>query len=404
MKKKTIIAAMDAGFDGCKMCINGVHIDVPFVIQDITDNEDSYRLMRIQDSFIKCRYEDRVYVLGQSAREFLLKASIDPTTDATMKGFYEMGRFHMNIFRVALISFLAYGLYVYSETTKEDPSLETFDLKDINKWEINVGVALPHGYTDELVPVINDYLCGKEHDIEIKVGNSDMLPLNIRVSRTFYNSQVICAWLNEVLDDEGNDVEEMYDALPALIIDGGYKTVGEFIYNVDGTVTDGVSNTDYAMLNINKRVVEIISEKTDGYADYQIEEFYKRKKQIRYLNEENQVEMLDVVKIKNDVIEKSTEKMIKHLLKDYNNLLDIETILIAGGTGGICYKYMTECCKNMGRTDIIEKMILAGNNKKIDIDGEIEEDVLKKSVMAIATGLYKSILLQIELEDEETEE
>ena len=47
--------------------------------------------------------------------------------------------------------------------------------------------------------------------------------------------------------------------------------------------------------------------------------------------------------------------MIKHLLKDYNNLLDIETILIAGGTGGICYKYMTEL-KKMGYGHLLKEI------------------------------------------------
>lgn len=396
LKKKILLVAIDSGFDGCKIRVNGYKMNTPFVIQDITGNEKSFQLTRRNDEFIEVKYEDNIYILGEPARKYLQRTNIDAATATQMKQFYEIGRYNMKLFEVALTSFIAHALYTYSKYTMSVPELENFDVTNMDDWKIYVGVALPHANLEELTPVVDSYLVGKDKDkkkrhiLDLKVGNDDPVHFDFQIADTLFNSQVICALINEIVDENGNELDEMFENLPALIIDGGYKTVGEFVYECDQTISSDISNTDYAMLNVNEEVARKIAEYSDeGITDYQIEEMYKDNRTVAYLDENKECHELNVKDIKDKELANKARKMIEHLLLDYNDLLKIRMILIAGGTGESYYPYIKEYCEKE-RPYLSGKVILAGSNENNKFMGETTE-----AVYAVVTGLYKNMCITI---------
>lgn len=385
MSNKKIVLAIDAGFDGGKICVNGILLNIPFMIQDISSNEEDFELRRIDDNFIRCIKDGKTYLLGTVARTFLLNESRRENRRSEMEVFYTLDRFNMPQFEVALDAFIAYGLYQYSKISNESKELESFNLSEIGDWDIYVGVALPHQYIDKYMSVVKTYL-NKEQDLKLIVGTEETGDIKYKIKETFYNSQVICALINEAVDDNGEDSEDSpYDNLPALILDGGYKTFGYFEFARDESISNDASNMDYAMKNINDRVAAMLNEKTGTtYTDYMVDELALKHETIHYL-ENGSVKSIDVASEKEAILEETSQKLIEHLNKRYRDLLDVKMILVAGGTGYAYYKYIKEYCEKE-RPYI--KVVLACQN------GFMGKEC--NPVYAVVCGLYKDMLMQLD--------
>lgn len=386
MNNKKIVLAIDTGFDGGKICVNGYLFNIPFMIQDISSDKEDFELRRIDDDFIRCIKDGKTYLLGEVARTFLLNDSRRENRRSDMEVFYTLDRFNMPQFEVALDAFIAYGLYRYAKISAANEKVETFDLDKISEWDIYVGVALPHQYIDKYINVVEGYL-KKEQDLKLIVGTDKTGDIKYNIKETFYNSQVICALINEAVDDKGNDSEDSpYDNLPALILDGGYKTFGYFEFARDESITNDASNIDYAMKNINDRVAAMLSEKTGiTYTDYMVDELSLKHESVNYIDENGQLKSIDVDAEKETVLKEISQKLIEHLNERYRNLLDIKMILVAGGTGSAYYKYIKDYCEKE-RPYI--KVVLACRN------GFLGEEC--NPVYAVVCGLYKDMLMQIE--------
>lgn len=387
--EKRIVLAIDTGFDGGKICVNGHLINIPFMIQDISSSENAFELRRVDSSFVRCVKDGKTYLIGEVAKKYLLEEKKRTEHQADMETFYTMDRYKMEIFEVALDAVAAYGLYRYEELSAEDDSVETFRLEEISDWEIEVGVALPHQYLDSLIPVVQGYL-SKPQDLKLMVGAEETCDIKYSIHGTFYNSQIVCALINEAVDDEGNNYDgddSPYDNLPALILDGGYKTFGRFKFARDESITDDASNMDFAMNNINERVAGKINALTGRhYTGYMIESLVEDNESIRYVKEDGTIGSIDVYEEKKAALEETAKELIKHLNDTYDNLLDIKMILIAGGTGRAYYDYIVDYCKT-DRKYLDGKVILAGSHGFMGKPCE--------PVYAVACGMYKDMIMQL---------
>lgn len=399
--KGRILVAIDTGFDGCKMRVNGLKMNIPFVIQDITETEQNYNLRRIDDSFVRCTIGEHTYIIGEVARTYLLSSAQRAGRADIMEEWYTMARFKTSLFETALSAFIAYGLHQYSEYTIKQ-NKDIFLLEESDKWDIMVGVALPHTYVDTYMSDIHLYIAGtkeepKVHELEISVGSKEPIHCNFRVSRTFFNSQLICVLLNELLNDDGEDIEEgkvIYDYLPALVIDAGYKTLGNCEFGIAENIIMGDSNTEYAMMNINNIVAEQVRNEADDNSicqGYMVDELVKRKDKVNYLKE-NKACSIDVGKIKKTVFKETTGKLIDYLLKKYNNLLEEKMIIVAGGTGSQYYPAILEFCKEK-RSYLADNVILAGDQEAYGCKCE--------AIYAVVTGLYKDMVMQLANDENE---
>lgn len=394
MKKNILKIVIDPGFDFMKIIINGKNYKVPSTALAITEDEikKMYALGQVKNNRILSKHQSGViYVVGEEARRILqgngnekIRKEYDKINSSSME---DMGRFKTEIFRAQLFGSLGFALFNYAKDT--ETSLEA--IKDM---EIYLGLALPHSYVDEGSEILQGILLGK-HSYEVKVGSeSANIEFEVKEKHTLAISQTIAALLSLSSDDEGNMIEEkqaVYEKLPALVIDGGYYTLGIVDVQEGYIITDkSESNTNFAMLNINKKLVERIKKETGktDIEDYNIEQRILTRPIIRCTNEKDEVVEYDIRIWKEEITKEACEELIDYLNKKFDNLNDYEQICIAGGTGTSyaqhLEKYLSEKRKHIKFTEI-----------NATLGGEELEPIF-----AIAVGMYKFISYQInQLED-----
>ena len=405
MGKKQIKIAFDPGFSGGKICINKLVMNIPFVVIQETAFDGDYSLKRPDGTHIAVNYAGTNYTVGQSARDYLLRSKKAATTDSYMQGLYTMSRFDTKEFEVTLKTLIAYALFKYSEYTQSATGEEIFLLEDIGAWDICVGIALPHSYYEDPAhrDTIRSYFLDedkapKEIALDLTVGNKN-IPLRFSVNEQIVcNSQCLCAIINEMIDENGEDVDEFCSGklFPALVIDGGYKTLGKALIERDMAVVMPESDTEHAMMNINRAVVERISEKTPGYFDYMIDELAENDEVIRYVNDNGQVGEINVKQIKEEETEKTAGLLIQNLLERFDSLLHVKSILIAGGSGKTYHPFIKEFCDEQ-RTYLSKSIYLGTQNPKNGFMGIVEDDgkflhqVIAEPIYTVVLGLFKEM-------------
>lgn len=391
MKKNTLEIALDAGFSGNKIVVNGNIYDIPFSIQDITGEEDRYELRRKDDDFVRCEKNGHTYLIGRVAKEYMLDSARSRARKTTMEAFSTMERYNMPLFKIALEAFLAYGLQRYAKDSRK--TNHPFSAAKINEWSIDVGVALPHSHMDDLIPLVKGYL-DEGIDISVMIGLDEPVHYKFNANSTSFNSQVVCILINETVTDDMNDVEgdnDIYAMLPALVIDGGYKTLGKFKLAADQSIVGDDSDTNFAMLNINEKVVAEINAVRPGYSEYQIDEMCAKGEVVRYIDEATgKPAFLDVSEIKAKYLRETCSALIEELCAEYDDLLDFKCILIGGGTGDQYYPFFKEYCEKE-RPYLVDHIILAGSAPLFgNACGPVH---------AVVAGLYKDMLMNLEDED-----
>lgn len=406
MSKKQIKIAFDSGFSGGKICINKLVMNIPFVIIQNSAFDGDYSLRRADDTHITVSYDGFNYTVGQSAQDYLLRSKKAATTDSYMQGLYTMSRFDTKEFEVTLKTLIAYALYKYSEYTQKTMGEEVFLLEDINAWDIYIGIALPHSYYEESAhrDTIRSYFLNKDKTpkeiaLNLTVGNMQPIPLRFSVNEQIVcNSQCLCAIINEMIDENGDDVEEFCnrELFPTLVIDGGYKTLGKALIERDMAVVMPESDTDHAMMNINRAVVGRISEKTSGYFDYMIDELAENNEVIRYVNEDGQVGEINVKQLKEEETKRIAGLLIQNLLERFDNLLHVKSILVAGGSGKIYYPFIREFCDKQ-RTYLSGNIHIGTQNPKNSFMGITEDNgnytrkAINDPIYTVVLGLYKEM-------------
>lgn len=387
---KRLVIAIDPGFDGAKIVVNKHCYHYPFVVEDITNDISSFPVKRTDKNFVLCEMGERTYLVGEYARKSLQEAEHQDNARAEMDTFYTVGRFDTLLFNVGLNAFLGMALYDYAHDSKKDDSVEPFNIEDLSNWDIFVGVALPHQHCDELwEKSVKGYLLD-HHDFTLHIGSDKNIrfKFDLKKENCVYNSQAICALLNMVCDDNGLMIDQdktIMDYLPALILDGGYKTLGKFKLSRDGRMDKPESNSLYAMHNINEEVAAKVRDKVPGIFPYMIEDKYNNDEPIHYEDENGDVKSYNVVEMRDAITKNKALQMMEYLMREHNKLLDIKLILLAGGTGAAYYDTVKDFCDK--RNNLKEKVLLANSG----FDGEKCEPVY-----AIVIGLYKAMIVDIE--------
>lgn len=382
---KKVLLAVDTGFDGCKFCINGMVIDIPFAILDITGKDGNFMTHRDADNFIRSEIDGETYLLGSRAKTSLLESS-QIAQAHQMDTFYTIGRFKMREYKIALKSFLCYALCKYEEySAKTDKDPFTVTALNEGKVELFVGSALPHSQRDEIweesvLPALLEPI-----KLNISVGDADPVFFDFQLTEDnlCMNSQVISAMFAVTLDENGNYKPDCIaeNMLPMLVLDLGYLTGGIFLLSKDGRVVFADSNQEFAMHNVNERVANIVKEHRSDITSFNIETLAKKKETVRYSKEvdgQTIFDAYDIETLRNEEIKRAAENLNRYLFMKFNNLLDIKSIIVAGGTGGLYYEYLEpEYKKRMIESKLAEPEM---NSEKTE------------PVFAVVIGLYRSML------------
>lgn len=368
----TLYIALDPGFDAVKVVANGKMFKFPFVAEETDERKISD--YGIRKDFLLYRSEDgTTYRVGQYARELIFDNKNNSAMNARMSEFYSEKRFVSAEFQVGLRT--AIGLAITENHLEDDENLEIYLM-----------VALPHSIRQKYAPSIIGNAAG-EHQFSIQHGKNP--PVNyrftIREDHVHTVSQTIAAILGETSDDFGNIDEDKFFYLsngPTLVIDGGYYTTGLVIVSRGGSVDDDKteSDTEHAMRNVNEALAEAIKDKRPDLKHFVLEYMLQTGGKAKYL-ENGVAKILDLQAIRAEKASEICDSLIRHINQKYNNLLDINYVLVTGGTGSVFFEQMRDYYVNAGILDPSSFLLASSmlKNERHPIE------------FAVAIGSYKGL-------------
>lgn len=364
--------AIDPGFDSLKVIANGIAFKFPFNVVETDERKMSDYALR--DDFLL--YKSRLgttYRVGQYAREMVFESKT--LSEDGMQDFYTEQRFINDSFSVGLdvaiaMSIIKAGLYLQQDTL-----------------DIHLIVALPHACRNQFASTIVGKASGL-HEFNLRCGTHAEQSFSFSVASENIKtvSQTIAAILGETSDEYGNiDVEKAHYLTegPTLVLDGGYYTFGMVVVSRGGSVDDSLteSDTTHAMKNVNLRVAAAISSVRPDIKHYAIEYLLSKDSgKLRYMKD-GHAESLSLPELREEKLREVCADFIQYLNQKYNNLLDMQYVLVTGGTGACYYSQMLQYYVQTGIMN--ESRFLLTTSSLSEKTFSIE--------YAIAIGAYKGL-------------
>lgn len=390
-KRKQLGIAVDPGFDSFKIIIEGHSLKFPFNVEKTDEND--FNNMNIDSSFILYRNEaNETYRVGKYARDLIYENKSQSNIEDKMKEFYSANRLVSKEFEVGMLTAIGKSLYEYSQLDND------FDLNNISNYDIYLGVALPHSQVDGYKKDVISKLSGT-HKFKLTIGNLAPIDFNIILDehRIIPMSQTIAAIFNETSTSTGAlDMDKNYFFTdgPTLVIDGGYYTVGLVTVSKGGTIDSKKceSDVEHAMKNVNIKVADELKDIRPDAKHYTIEYLISENNgKLRYIknNEDGTKEgaVFDVAETKEKKINETCTEFIDYLNQKYNYLLDVNYVLVTGGTGNEYFNQLKEYY--VGKNFVDSDKFILSNVKLNGKDLSVE--------YGIVAGSYKVVRYQIKL-------
>lgn len=387
-QKKVLVIAVDPGFDGIKVTVNGELFRMDKDITDQTNNDGNIGLRN--EGYYSTRYmPGKIYIVGSFARK-LKQSKTFREEEAEMRNITNSTRyFTTTTFEIAFITAVGAALINYEKVCVKKNLLPAFKVEELKEWEIYLGIALPHTtYTEKGMVENMRNLFAKEYHFEMEtheIGKKYLFDFKIKEENCTVQSQAIMAMLGMCQTDEGDIVtdSEILNNIPAIMCDAGYKTVGIYEFTAAQTINSATSNTDFAMSNINARVSEALHRK---YTCPQVTEFTieniinDENGVINVMTESGKSESIDIMPVVKEEREKVFTELVTWLCDKFDNLLYMKQIILAGGTGRMYYDYFVDYCKENRPHLKVALTEYEFNGNKIS------------PVYAVSVGLYKTML------------
>lgn len=400
-----IYIAIDPGYNATKVCVNGLLFSIPASIVDITGKLQNY-ITEKAEGYILSRYvRGKDYLIGEHARALLMEPDVQEIMNQKSGMLESYEKFETEESQINILTAIGMALIKYEEACKRDNLLPEIDLSqpidNNSSVTLYVGIALPNDAASKIWTSVHPRIVG-HHQFEIETNTGvHNLDFTIYDENCGAGSQVEEAFMGYIMDDGGYALKERMDAmLPALIIDGGYKTIADMKYMGIGMIVGAESNTEFAMGNIYKKVADELHEKY-GRADIhaynigmlnrdelaeraaaedEIAEELKKPVEINYIDgdEVKSVDMRALIEAETD---DTFNAYVEYLNEKYNKLLEIKSILVCGGTGKRYYERLCEYIDNH-RQNLKGKVLLA--------DYEFLGEKIQP-VYAICIGMYKHL-------------
>lgn len=384
MNKNSLVIIIDPGFDQYKITINEKVIAFPSTMVKVDNGHSGLALVKGNFYF----YPDNgdTYLFGQGAWDELLGYDSAEANNSLLESNMDIKRFQSGFFKYSLEAALAYALYQFEHS--DEGQAINFQIKDLDSYKIYFGVALPHDVLQEAAPHINAFLRTR-HNFQYRVAGEmsekEDFTFDLNNAKLFVNSQAICAFLFEALNDDATDNEEVERLLPALIIDAGQKTLGIFLLNKNHHIYSAESNMEYAMFNIYERVAARINEELPGceFKPYQVREYMKDNMPVNFNKKSVYIDP-----IYKEEFDHVCAELCDTLTRTRSQQLNsCRSVFIAGGTGAAYYKPLKSY---MNENFPYAKVILTNKTSQ---GTEIEP------IFAVVLGMRKYVLGRIAMEE-----
>lgn len=349
--KKLLAIAVDCGFDSVKIDINNHLYSFPsYIIQDEGDSE-SLGSSDIDDIVYSETLGGRRYLVGSMAKTKINNYPENGPHFDEINKLKNLDEFFHSENAIRLIRCaIAYAIVKYEQDNEIG-----FTAKELDKYTIHLELPLPHSIRNAALGYLSGPL-STSTSIDLSL-NKKTYSLNLKISKAniYGASQVLSAFYNYILNEDGTFMQASVSMpnLPAIVIDGGYRTQGIATIKNNGTliVENAESKKDFSMIEVNNKVVDTINSSlkekynlTDDYnpiREYDIDTYiasgtnfaFDVKDDTNDLGKHREcVKFSEIKQVKDDVLNQTAKDYCKFLINDYG-IGNANTIIIAGGTG-----------------------------------------------------------------------
>lgn len=385
-----IAIAVDAGYSSSKVVINGLELNIPNAVVDITHG--SFMGDMHKAGFIMTSYIDGTdHLIGSQAKTQLQETEYKEVYESKKSMMQSYERFNTQDFEVHLMTCIGMALIEYSKHLKKNKITPELDLTKVidenSQWNIFVNIGFPHDVYQKVFTGLKRNIA-KAHSYKIETEDAVYdLNFTIKPENVMAYSQALAAYMGLILNDEGKMLKDSsyFKKLPLIVVDGGQKTVGIYKVTRNLQIESAESNTDYAMDNVYERVLKVLHEKYNrtDIELYNIDMMQKTDDgNFHTINADGKAETHNIFPIIKEAQEEVCQEFIEYLNKKYNQLLDIKSIVVAGGTGDAYFDTMKAYIEEY--KDFLKDSFYLAEN---DFFGRKAEPVF-----AVAIGLYRVLI------------
>jgi len=198
-----------------------------------------------------------------------------------------------------------------------------------------------------------------EHVFSVKIGNRDWMSVKIVVGKNDVYSckQPFGTLMSCCVDNQGQFYDADFLRRNVLILDAGFHTTDTFCCIQGADEGESITWENLAMQEVFRRTCEDISKNTNNRADISVfalekslaDEFvyYGPKKEMYQFGQDFEKNLRAVA-----------HDLIEQIMTTYNSMIDIDIIVLTGGTGAAWFPFFKEYFAELNT-----KVILAGEDE-----------------------------------------
>lgn len=312
------LVGIDVGYSGCKIFSQNKVACFPCYARKI-DGEMISASYEDNDIWYKDGVTDEIWAVGETAIGMM---SSRETNDNSVS-MYSRSRYEDPMFMVLLRTGLAVGLMK-----------NVFGNSDGK--ELYVESGLPAAYMmDEWA--LKDAFCQK-HEFSVKVGKGSWTKYSFTIDEdhVFVTSQPKGTLYSSIINDNGEFIENSAKILKSrtLIFDAGFNTL-DLVRNMNGVIDSAYIS--YDDLGMKQVFLETISEIEKKYREHIEVPYMQRILQNgivqgydRKTRQTVEIDIKDILEYKNREV---CHRAINKIRGMYNDLLDLDYLVVTGGTG-----------------------------------------------------------------------
>lgn len=252
--------SVDCGFDKFKCCIGDYLLAFSSKMIDVTNSINALSVADGDNTYIE--YKGSVYMFGDSIDQIISMKSNLKMYAEELDSNRNKQRFKDRTFHISLLAAIGYSIVAYDTVYNPEKDVDKHLFRNLSNLQYFIGIGLPYGSMNEW-PQIKEFL-KQRHHFKIRRGSKSCtfdFDLDLSNANFLCNAQVITAFLFQGASSDGNLTIDK-KALPCIMMDAGYKTVGlfELAKNLSINPETAFSDTDHAMYNIDKYVEEKVKD------------------------------------------------------------------------------------------------------------------------------------------------
>ena len=312
------LVGIDVGYSGCKIFSQNKVALFPCYARQI-DGELISASYEDTDIWYQDAKTKQIWAVGETAIGMM---SSRETNDNSVS-MYSRSRYEDPMFMVILRTGLAIGMMKNTYGSYHDK-------------ELYVETGLPAAYMmDEYA--LKDAFC-QDHEFAVKVGNGPWNKFNFSLDEdhVFVTSQPKGTLYSSIINENGEFIENSSKILKsrALIFDAGFNTL-DLVRNMNGVIDNNcISYDDLGMKEVFIETVAAVEKKYHEHIEIPYMQYVLKSGVLQGYDRKTRSTIdIDIAGILEDKNREVCSRAIKKIRGMYNDLLDMDYLVVTGGTG-----------------------------------------------------------------------